>query len=421
MFKFIHAADIHLDSPLRKLDVYEGAPAEEARRAARRAFENLVDLALSEAVSFVLLAGDLYDGDWKDYNTGLYFVSQMSRFREADIPVFMIAGNHDAASRITKALRLPRGARMLSSREPETFQLEKLSVAIHGRSFPTPVVDQDLSAGYPPPVPGCFNIGMLHTCATGREGHEPYAPCSIEGLREKGYDYWALGHVHKREVLLEDPLILFPGNIQGRHIRETGPKGCMLVEVSGEGSPRAEFRPLDVVRWFDVETDASAAGSAYDVVDLVIGSLGRLAADNPGMPLVTRLRITGESPAHDVIASEKEKWLNEFRSAAVDLCGGRIWIEKIRLLTRSPTDWKRLGSAGGPVAELLRYMDEIGTNHELLAPLGDALKDFRKKLPVEITQGEERVAPDDPEWLADMMSDIRPMLIRRLLDRGEPE
>ncbi|MBW1786293.1 MAG: DNA repair exonuclease [Deltaproteobacteria bacterium] len=421
MFKFIHAADIHLDSPLRKLDVYEGAPVDEVRRAARRAFENLVDLALAEAVAFVLLAGDLYDGDWKDYNTGLYFVSQMSRLREADIPVFMIAGNHDAASRITKALRLPQGIRMLSSKGPETLRMKQLGVAIHGQSFPSPVVDRDLSAGYAPPVPGCFNIGMLHTCATGREGHEPYAPCTVEGLRQKGYDYWALGHVHKREVLLQDPLILFPGNVQGRHIRETGPKGCMLVEVGGDGRPQAGFRPLDVVRWFDVETDASTAGSAYDVVDLVIERLRQVAADNQGMPLVVRLRITGDSRAHDAIASDREKWLNEFRSAAVDLGGGRIWIEKLKLLTRPPVDRKRLESAGGPVAELIRYMDDIRTNPDLLGPLGDVLEDFRKKLPREIVEGEDRIAPDEPEWLADMMTEVRPMLMHRLLNRGDPE
>ena len=111
MFKFIHAADIHLDSPLRGLDKYEGAPVESIRGATRRAFANLVSLSISEHVDFVILAGDIYDGDWKDYNTGLFFVKELSRLEEAGIPVVLLYGNHDAQSRITKSLTLPENTR----------------------------------------------------------------------------------------------------------------------------------------------------------------------------------------------------------------------------------------------------------------------------------------------------------------------
>ena len=170
--------------------------------ATRRALENLIQLALTEKVAFAIIAGDLYDGDWRDYNTGLYFVSQMQRLSDAGIVVFIAAGNHDAASKISKSLRLPDGVHMFPSERPDTFVIREMDVAVHGQSFPTPAVKKDLSAGYPEPVDGCFNIGILHTCATGRENHEPYAPCTLEGLKSKGYDYWALGHVHQFEVLL---------------------------------------------------------------------------------------------------------------------------------------------------------------------------------------------------------------------------
>ena len=259
MLKFIHAADIHLDSPLLKLDAYEGAPTGEIRGATRRAFENLVQTAIDEKVAFVLIAGDLYDGDWKDYNTGLYFVSRMGRLREAGIPVFIVAGNHDAASTITKSLRLPENVHVFPADRPATLRLDGMDVAVHGQSFGTPAVKTDLARSYPPAVPGCFNVGLLHTCATGREGHEPYAPCTLETLREKGYDYWALGHVHRREVLLEDPPVVFAGNTQGRHARETGPKGCVLVSVDDAGRPNLDFRPLDVVRWEAAAVDAAGA------------------------------------------------------------------------------------------------------------------------------------------------------------------
>jgi len=189
MFSFVHAADIHLDSPMLRLDEYDGAPVSRIRQATRRALDNMVHLAISEKVNFVLISGDLYDGDWKDYNTGLFFISRMARLVEAGIPVYIIAGNHDAANRMTKSLSLPDGVKLIGSRSPATFMLENIGVAIHGQSFPTQAVKIDLSEKYPPAVNGFFNIGMLHTCATGSKEHDPYAPCSIEGLRLKGYDY----------------------------------------------------------------------------------------------------------------------------------------------------------------------------------------------------------------------------------------
>jgi DNA repair exonuclease SbcCD nuclease subunit len=185
MFKFIHAADIHLDSPLRGLERYEGAPVDEIRGATRRAFDNLIGLAIEEGVAFLLLAGDLYDGPWRDYNTGLYFAKRMGRLRDAGVRVFIVAGNHDAASQITRHLRLPENVKVLSTREPESILLEDIGVAVHGRGFPKPPVTEDLSAGYPKGELQLFNIGLLHTSLDGRPGHERYAPCTVDGLRSK--------------------------------------------------------------------------------------------------------------------------------------------------------------------------------------------------------------------------------------------
>jgi len=421
MFKFLHAADIHLDSPMHKLEDYEGAPVDEIRGATRRAFENLVELAIAEKVAFVLIAGDLYDGDWKDYNTGLYFVSQMSRLREADIPIYIIAGNHDAASKITKSLRLPEGVHIFPSNKPTTVRQEKLNVAIHGQSFSSPAVKKDLSAKYPPRLKDCFNIGLLHTCATGREGHESYAPCKVEDLRSKGYDYWALGHVHKREVLSEDPLIIFPGNIQGRHVRETGPKGCMLVEVDDNGKTKVHFKSLDVARWFGLEIDASAAETGYEILDLVVARLERLFEENDGLPLVVRMTILGESKAHDDLASDIEKWSNEIRSAALYTSGGGVWIEKVKVKTHLPVDIQSLKSASGPVGELLHYMDETLDNPERLKDLKNVLDDLIKKLPRELKEGGGTAGLNDPSWIAEILEQVRPMLMRRLIVKGDAE
>jgi len=419
MFKFLHAADIHLDSPLHKLDYYEGAPAEEIRGATRRALDNLVRTAVAEEVSFVLIAGDLYDGDWKDYNTGLYFVSQTSKLRDADIPVYIVAGNHDAASKITKSLRLPQNVHLFTSGKPSTHRIEDLGVAVHGRSFATPAVRKDLSVDYPPPLPGYFNIGVLHTCASGREGHEPYAPCTLEGLRAKGYDYWALGHVHQFEVLSDHPPVVFSGNIQGRHIRETGPKGCVLVSVDDRGRAEPVFKPLDVIRWIVADVNAAGVESGYEAVDRTCERITRLVEENAGVPLVVRVIITGETGAHSELGADAERWINEIRSAVIDSSGERVWIEKVKIRTRLPGAEEPATIADGALGELLRLFEELSSDRTMMNELADELQDLAKKLPREFKEGAGDIRLEDPEWLAGVLELVRPMLIRRLVRSGD--
>jgi exonuclease SbcD len=418
MFKFIHTADIHLDSPLHKLDRYEGAPVDEFRQATRRAFENLVQLALSEKVAFVLIAGDLFDGDWKDYNTGLFFVAQMARLRDAGIQVFIVAGNHDAANKISKTLRLPDNVMSFPTENPATFRMTEINVAVHGQSFASPVVKKDLSAGYPKADNGFFNIGLLHSCLTGREGHEPYAPCSPEGLRNKGYDYWALGHVHQKERVIEDPPIVFSGNPQGRHARETGPKGCMLVRVEDGTRIDVEFKPTDVVRWVAADVAAAGSKSGYDIVDFFVRRLAELLDENDGLPMAVRVHIDGETPACDEVLADLERWSNEIRSSALEIGSGRVWVEKVNFTLTPPASAKRLKHAEGAIDELLKLFDELAAEPESRLRLATELSDLGKKLPRELKEGADAVSFDDPDWLRDMLDQVRPMLIRRLLKKG---
>ncbi len=195
--RFSSRADVHLDSPLKGLERYENAPVERMRGATRRAFERLINLAIEKHVDFVVIAGDLYDGDCRDYNTGLYLTKQLGRLREEKIPVIIIAGNHDAANKMTRVLRLPENVRILGHDRPETVRVTDLDVVIHGQSFAKAAVTENLAAAYPPPQPGCINIGFLHTGLGGMGGHERYAPCTLQELRYRRYDYWALGHIHK--------------------------------------------------------------------------------------------------------------------------------------------------------------------------------------------------------------------------------
>jgi DNA repair protein SbcD/Mre11 len=418
MFKFIHAADIHLDSPLRGLERYEGAPVEEIRQASRRALGNLVQLAIDQSAAFVLIAGDLYDGDWKDHRTGLYFVSQMVKLREAGIPVLLIAGNHDAANKMTRTLPMPDNVRMLSHKKPETVRLDDLGVAVHGQSFATAAVMEDLSAGYPPALGGLLNIGLLHTCANGREGHEPYAPCTLDGLRSKHYDYWALGHAHKQEVLCEQPCVVFSGNIQGRHIRESGPKGCMLVEVDDRHQIRAEPRPLDVLRWERCWVDASGAETPQELLDRIRRQLAQLAAASDGLPLAVRVETAGPCPAHRQIAASPQRWTNEIRAAGLDIAGGSIWIEKVRLATTLPVELDDALGADGPIGELARWIEHLKHDPEAVAQLlSTELAELRKKLPVELTEGPDALDLGGPDSAGELLDQVRQMLVGQLSAR----
>ena len=418
MLTFLHAADIHLDSPLHNLDLYEGAPVEEFRQATRRAFENLIHLAISEKVAFVLIAGDLYDGDWKDYNTGLYLVSQLTKLRNAGIPVFIVAGNHDAASRITKTLRLPDNVTLFPSDKPHTFRIEKLNIAVHGQSFPNPSVKKDLSNGYPEALKNAFNIGLLHTCATGREGHESYAPCSLDGLSSKGYDYWALGHVHQHEVISKDPFVLFSGNTQGRHIRETGPKGCVLVSVDHNGRPEIEFKPIDVVRWEIIQVDAHGLENGYDIVDSFSHKLEQLLDENQGMPTAVRIIIEGETPAHDDMLSDVERWTNEFRAATLEIGAGKVWVEKTKFNLTEPASDIAPEHASGAISELLNLFDELNNDADARRVLASELAEIEKKLPMELKSGSNDMQFDDMDWIGDLLKQAKPMLIKRLLKKG---
>lgn len=418
MFKFIHTADIHLDSPLQGLSHYEGAPVDSIRGATREALKGLVQTAIQEQVAFVLIAGDLFDGDWNDYNTGLFFASQMSKLRDHNIRVFYLAGNHDAASRITKTLVMPNNVFRFSHHHPETITLENIGVALHGQGFSRPDIKENLALQYPHPKEGFYNIGILHTAMTGREGHELYAPCRIQDLTSRAYDYWALGHVHKREVLLKTPLILFPGNIQGRHIRETGPKGCTLVSVEKDGSAVLEEVALDVVRWTHVAIDATGLHEAEDVMFETRSAIEKALENADGRLLAARVSISGSCSAHTALNAEQERWVNQVRLEATDIGGSNVWIEKVVMKTTLPVDIKKLAANEGPLGDLLRFIDQIVTDPDQLSELAETLSILKSKLPVELRHGENPMDLESPECLRELIADARQVLLPNLITKS---
>lgn len=421
MFKFIHAADLHLDSPLLGLAQYEGAPEAALRGATRRALENLVHVALEEKVDFVLIAGDVYDGDWPDHNTGLFFARQMGRLRDANISVYLIAGNHDAQSNMTKSLQLPDNVFRFPTKKAATVRVEAIGVAIHGQGFHTRAVVTDLSADYPPAVPGAYNIGLLHTSLTGYEGHDSYAPCTVDGLKKLDYDYWALGHIHKQEAIrVFDPAIWFPGNIQGRHIRETGPKGCLVVSVDDRGEHEVDFRELDVVRWAEIVVDATRAQTLDDCIDDFREQLIKVHETCEDRLLAARVIFTGASKAHGALLSQPRRLINEVRNVANLYGGEQVWIEKVKVRTHAPaSDTESFDD--GPLAELTQVIAFMKSDDASLAALTALLEPLRGKLPPELAEGERDLGLDQAGRMVAWLDEAEPLLrdVWQRLERGE--
>ena len=415
--KFIHTADIHLDSPMHRLEAYEGAPVDEIRQASRRAFENLIDLALGEAVDIVLIAGDLFDGDWKDYNTGLFFIRQVRRLSDTGIRVCIVAGNHDAAGQMTRRLPYPETVHVFSSARPETILLEDLQVAIHGQSFGNAAVTENLVRRYPEPVPGYLNIGMLHTSLVGREGHENYAPCNLDDLTNKGFDYWALGHVHQAEIVCQDPPVVFPGCIQGRHIRECGVKGCMLVDIQLDRPADIHHHALDVIRWENVAVNIALAETTDALLERFNEDFEQVLGRHDPLPVIARVELRGPTELHHRLMSDPEYTKQLIRSAALASFGDRAWIEKIVVDTTFPRQ-ETVGA--GPLKELSLVAQELAQDSSKLMALGtEALNTIIQKLPVDYRMGEAPIRLDDPEMIRELVEQAQALLVQRLRKADE--
>ena len=414
MIRFIHAADPHLDSPLQGLEAHEGAPVEVLRGATRRAFENLVNLAIEESVDFVVIAGDLYDGDWKDYSTGLFFRAQMVRLQSKGTPVYLIAGNHDAASVITKKLSLPENVHVFSTRTTESLEVAGHPVTIHGRGFPNRAVPENLAIEYPMAVPGRFNLGLLHTSLTGRPGHDTYAPCSVAELREKGYQYWALGHIHQPEVINKDPWIVFAGNCQGRHIKETGQRGCRLVTVSDSLQVEGvEWRSLDVVRWEELNVDLSGVETETDATRLVGDAMGKAVTAAEGRLVAVRIVLSGTTQLHGSLHRNDEHWNAQFQASAQDLGAEAIWIERITVSTSPVYDIAQLAERDALTKIVVSNLNETDQQPILLPP---EIQEMLSILPLEVrSEVEEEL---NGQQRATVLSDVRAIILDALATNG---
>ncbi len=304
-FSFIHCADLHLGEPFSGLRYGDVGPWTEAiGKATFRAFETVVDTALSAHVDAILISGDVYNDSHHSLAAQLSFAREMYRAAQSGIEVFIVHGNHDPDDAWRADIPLPESVHIFPSDRVAAFPLfvegERVAT-IYGRSYGTRHVRENLAASFVREADDGFAIGMLHTEMGAPDS--PYAPCTAEDLKKAGMDYWALGHVHTRAVVSENPFIVYPGNIQGLHRKETGPRGCYLVDIGTFGTVTLDFKETDSIRWLDLPFDITP----YEDAEALLAEIRRVRAglkQETNRPNIVRLVLTGSGPLHRVAASE---------------------------------------------------------------------------------------------------------------------
>lgn len=413
--KFIHAADIHLDSPLTGLSAYQDAPVALLRMATRDAFANLITEAIDQQVDFMVFAGDLYDGTWKDHSTGIYFGKQMGRLQKAGIPVYVLYGNHDAESEMTKKLLLPDNVHAFEARKATSFSIPHLKVVLHGRSFKEAATTENLVTSYPDPVPGMLNIGVLHTALEGGSIHANYAPCSLDELHAKGYAYWALGHVHEHKVWTGASTIVFPGNLQGRHIRETGARGAILVTAEDGQIESVERLYVDVLRWLALEVDVSSCQAMSDVVRVIGTSLEKAMLDAASsIPMAIRVTVRGRTQAHGDLFGLETQLRAEVLALVATLAPDRIWLEKVKIATQPEDDGEAIKARADALSDLQDILIAAESDPDFLKSLQDDLLPLIAKAPIELQTLVPYLKDVRDGNLSGLVAEIRPGLVAHL-------
>lgn len=376
-FRFLHAADLHLGSPFLGLAQKDEGVAARFAEASRSAFEDLVTKALEEGVSFVVIAGDVFDGEWRDNSIAFFLNKQLARLSNHGIPTFFLRGNHDAESVVVKSLTWPDKVFEFSTKRPETHRMENLRVALHGRGFPHREVVENYAVDYPDPLAGWFNIGVLHT-ACGRAGHENYAPCTAADLAARDYDYWALGHVHAFEIVSRDPWIVYPGNLQGRSIRECGARGAVLVDVADGVVADVRRIVTDSARWAEVFVDAAPHSDETGLLRALEAEVRAHAEAAEGRLLAVRVVLTGATPLHARFIADRDRLRDEVEAAA-QRCADDIWLERLRIDTVEPQRPPR--DAALAEIDLAAALEECEADVAVRARVAELVRTVKDKLP----------------------------------------
>lgn len=369
MIKILHTADIHLDSPLKSLALRDVELQERVQTATRASLARIVDVAISEGVVALLISGDLFDGAERSARTAAFLTSQMDRLRTSGIRVFYIKGNHDAENPLTGELSLPDNVHVFDGRGGKIQVAD--NIWIHGVSFASRHAAESLLPKFPIPVVGAVNIAMLHTSLAGAEGHDPYAPCSVNELMASGYGYWALGHVHRRQVHSSEPWVVMPGTPQGRDIGELGPKSATLLTIGDK--IEIEEVPTSVVEFQDLKIDTTDVVTDDDLRDLLRQKLRDTATALTSEVGVVRVALTGSSPRRWQILRDQDIWIETVNQCSRET--SKLWLEKL-IFDLSDA----IAPSQSATDELAGIMEAVRHEHEFIETSRAELEDILTEL-----------------------------------------
>lgn len=363
--RFAHLADLHLDTPFKGLSTLQPDLAQALQDASLNAWDHAVTTCLDEAVDFVVIAGDVYDSSEAGVRAQLRFLAGLRRLSAEGIPVFIVHGNHDPRGGRWSAIpEWPQGVTVFGHREVEVVPVERdgeTLALVHGMSFGEQHVTENLALRYKREPQEVVQVGVLHCSVGDHPEHGRYAPCSLDDLTRSGLDYWALGHIHTRQVVKPaSPAVVYPGNVQARHPGEEGEKGFYLVELTpAAAEPSLEFRAVDAWRFATLRVDLAAerVGSIPDLQAFLENQADALQDKHTERGLIVRAEIVGASELHaelsraDTVAGLLGALRDSYQAAG-------LWWDELRLRTRPQLDREARLQVGDFISDLLAQSDE---------------------------------------------------------------
>ncbi|MBS3956528.1 MAG: DNA repair exonuclease [Clostridiales bacterium] len=380
---FVHAADLHLDARFGGVDASDARVRDALVESTFDAFEEICDVCVARGAAFLIIAGDLYNTAERSVRAQTRFRAAAVRLAEARIHIFVAAGNHDPLSGGGPAIAMPSNVTIFSADEVsrECFPSDDAPLAVlYGRSYARSAETRNLAAGFSRDSADPFAIGVLHANVGGQPGFEPYAPCSLEDLRAARMDYWALGHIHKRMRLSENPPVVYPGSPQGLNPGETGGHGCAVVTVEG-GGVEIEFVETARVVWERVSVECGDVATADEVIDRLDAACAGVRERAGGRPAIARIDLEGRSAVHALLTKPRvlDDIIEQVRDTHLER-GPWVWLDRVRDLTAPAIDLEAVREGAGFAAELIRVADGYLEPARADAVLAEALAPLHRRL-----------------------------------------
>ncbi|MFQ5451496.1 MAG: exonuclease SbcCD subunit D [Nitrospinaceae bacterium] len=415
-FRFIHCSDLHIDSPFTGLASVRPELAASLRSSTFKAFQNAVRLAVSERVDAVIIAGDIYDSADKSLQAQLKFKRGLEKLSEAGIPTFIVHGNHDPLDGWSATLKMPEGVTVFPGGQVEHHTVTRngtVLARIYGISYPRRQVKDNLALKFEPQGDEGFSIGVLHANVGSDPNHDDYAPCTLDDLVSRKMDYWALGHIHAHKVLREShPAVVYPGNTQARHMRETGPRGCCLVTLHDNAPPEIRFVAIDALRYISHALSLAKAETLDHVLAAIRSQCESLAQQAGGRETLIRLTLTGRTPVHKEL--QRPGNLEDLMEDIHEHFKGKdppLWVELL-LETQGTYDIESLRRGNDFIAEILSLHEE-GKTGKFADNWKAALASLYETWP-----GGKYLEPPNQEELGHLLTEARNLILDRLADPG---